>query len=74
MTLTLFVQSGCDACDKLVAFIRKQEIDCEVKYIEQHDPPVRKNFGIVLPALFEGDQLLAYGPEDIMAILNVAVG
>lgn len=66
MSYTLYIQNDCEACDEVVHFIKSHHITCAIKDIATHQPPVTRKFGIILPALFWDDVLVAYGPEDIM--------
>ena len=68
MKYTIYINDHCIGCDKVLNFIEKENIDCEVINIEKGGTAPAVNL-LVFPALFIGKRLIAYG-EDIIGKLK----
>ena len=71
MNITLFVTNRCSACDRVRAALEK--IITERKDVKLYVEDIRniRSKGIVIvPALFIGDELYAYGDIDEEKLLN----
>ncbi len=70
MRYTLYIQKDCSACIEALEYAHTFEGSCEIRDIAEHKAPVDSSYGILLPALFHNDHLVAYGPEDIRRVLK----
>ncbi|MEM6270772.1 MAG: glutaredoxin domain-containing protein [Bacteroidota bacterium] len=62
MEYTLFISDGCESCDKVAHHLREKRIAFRV--VDLSDPEVETPEGLlIVPALFQGGRLLAYGPD-----------
>lgn len=68
MTYTLFVADDCHQCDEVADFVRAKYPEVDIIDIDHSTlrPPADT---FVFPALFDQEQLLAYG-QDIIAYLS----
>ena len=66
MSFKLFIKDDCNSCNKIIAFIKENQIDCDIFNIDYDDEP---NHIKIVPALFQQNRLLAYG-IDIITILK----
>jgi len=64
MTYQLYIGTDCHQCQEVMDYIKTQDINCEFINIDQSDskPPLKI---FAFPALFSGNQLLAYGTDII---------
>ena len=64
MKYTVYINEHCIGCDKVLKYIEKENIDCDVVNVEKGGPAPDVNL-LVYPAPFLGKRLIAYG-EDII--------
>jgi hypothetical protein len=69
MPYTIYVSDHCSDCVKVINYIRTSSLDCEVINVAQAVGIMPVHIFIV-PALTQGEKLLAYGEQDILKILN----
>lgn len=65
MKYTLYIQKDCSACQEALEYIREFDGNCTILDIADNQPPIESSYGILLPALFHNERLVAYGPADI---------
>ena len=59
MKYTLYIKNKCISCEKILTFIKDNQIKCEVVNINQNQSMSNVPFA---PVLYEKGFLLAYGP------------
>jgi len=65
MNITLFVTKKCSACDRVRALLEKITTELEdIKLYIEDIRTVRSKGIVIVPALFIGDELYAYGDID----------
>ncbi|GEM_PF-3164890 len=65
MNYTLYIQKDCSACREALEYAAEFDGNCTVLDIADNQPPIDSSYGILLPALFHNERLVAYGPRDI---------
>jgi len=65
MKYALYIQKDCSACQEALEYIREFDSYCTILDIADNQPPIKSSYGILLPALFHNDRLVAYGPTDV---------
>ena len=62
MIYKLYISDHCKSCDDTVSFVRSIELPCMEINLNSTDsqPPIHI---MVVPALFENERLVAYGPD-----------
>lgn len=68
MSYTLYVANHCTACDEIISYLEKQNINCTVTNVGSHPNLNRTIF--ITPALCDEGGVLAYGKDDIIAIVT----
>ena len=68
MKYTVYIKKHCPICVRVLDFVERQQINCKVINVDESEekPPIRL---MIFPALFDQDELLAYGPN-IIAMLQ----
>ena len=59
---TLYVGNTCSCCDKVEDYIKQYNLDIKVVNIDNEDCHLPFQL-IIVPALLNGDELVAYGPD-----------
>jgi hypothetical protein len=70
MNYTLYIQKDCSACREALEYVREFDGNCTVLDIAENRAPIDSSYGILLPALFHNERLVAYGPQDIRMYLQ----
>jgi len=67
MNLSLYITKNCPTCAKVVESIRSGNYDCAIINVseDQQEPPVPL---FIFPALFRGNNLVAYGEKIIQSL------
>jgi glutaredoxin len=62
MNYTLFVTDGCESCHRVARHLKAMQVNFRTVNLS-HPDALRPEQVIIVPALFDGDRLLAYGPD-----------
>ena len=69
MSYTIYVSDHCTDCVKVIDYMTSSTLDCQVVNVDQSKDTLPVNIFIV-PALTNGERLLAYGEQDIIRVLE----
>ena len=69
MSYTVYISNDCTSCERVMEFLKKHKIPCEIINVGKDNKRPQLNGFIIYPALFSGQKLLAYG-DDIMLKLK----
>lgn len=72
MNYTVYINNNCTGCERVIDFLKKQHIPCEIINIEKDNNkrPLKNGF-MVYPALYSGENLVAYGDDIIQKLIGL---
>lgn len=62
----LFIMDNCESCITVMVYIKKHNLDCKVIDVSKERNNGIKKAGMIFPALFIENELIAYGSDDIL--------
>lgn len=65
MSYTVYISDHCTDCANVIDYIQGENIACEILNIDDTDQELPMNI-FIIPALAQGEKLLAYGEKDII--------
>ena len=69
MSAKLFIKENCPACTEVRSYLENNGSNIEIVDLDKSGEMPGSNYVQIVPALFEGKKLMAYG-ADIITYLN----
>jgi len=65
MNYTVYMRNHCSSCERVLEFLKKEKVPCEIINVDKEEKQPPLNGCIIYPALFLGNRLLANGDDII---------